>query len=960
MSDININFDIPPPVPPKDDFRPLTPPKDFPRINFLGSASVGPSTSQAINFEDLTGEPSTITITTNIKNSNTFPVPKLKSKKSNFGSLIQRLNRNSKPPRIDRSLSKNSKKGLKKVDLKQKQKEVLLTEDDLMTSTSTLYQEGSSTAHSTFTKTSDCQVNVDTFRTDIDDIGPLRNSIAKSANSSERADDDTIKGINRHSHVFEVFSSKSSGSNSTRESDHNQKSISSNIPPPITTITTQNISNIQNTELIRNNYGPIQIKDSILNKKDIENQVEKKELDEDSGDVSTTQSQAPESSVYTTSDFDSNSKPPLSNNRLSSIPNHFFDGLHNIKTLYLDRNSLRDIPEELLKLTKLEILDLSNNCISEFNSRIKIRRMKNLRRINLDNNVISDISNISKLKTLRELRVNNNLLSTLTSDISKLIKLRLLYLDNNQLTNLPDTIGRLKSLCVLRLNNNNIEILPTSICSLHQLQVLELRSNLLTQLPENIKELENLAKLDVSNNKLLTLPNDIVKCTRLTNLNVSNNLLETIPTKFGQLSRLNTLNLRENKINNLPADLGKLTNLIELDLSFNELIVLPDELGKLIKLMEIKLNNNPSLLAIPSTFMKLTQIRKVHLQHCNLSQIPFEMGNAYSQLKYVNLSYNLFDTMPSLNGMDKVIIFDISNNRIDDLTIEIKQFEIIREFYVVNNKLQYIPKSIGKLKRLEILDLSENMIIELPLSIGDCQSLRELKLRGNSIETLPITLGKLKDLNVFYIGKWPMIDFNIIQDNRDNNRYDNLKINPYEHKIPAHVERTLLWRMHDSILKRLRDIDNIDNNFDFNSEKSRSPSNESNNSQQDINSININNCLPTETINLNSSTTTINNLNNLNNLNNGGGGGNNYNNVYSGNNNNGSSSNQQITPPIPRDDIILKMTVIKGVYDQIMKDMRNNDYDKESSGDDNMEFPDNGKKKKFAKLNKFLKIGDKQ
>ncbi|RHZ82746.1 hypothetical protein Glove_104g45 [Diversispora epigaea] len=76
MSDFNINFDIPPPVPPKDDFLPLTPPKDFPRMNFLGSASVGPSTSQAINFEDLTGEPSTFTITTtttNIKNSNTFP-----------------------------------------------------------------------------------------------------------------------------------------------------------------------------------------------------------------------------------------------------------------------------------------------------------------------------------------------------------------------------------------------------------------------------------------------------------------------------------------------------------------------------------------------------------------------------------------------------------------------------------------------------------------------------------------------------------------------------------------------------------------------------------------------------------------------------------------------------------------------------------------------------------------------
>ncbi|CAG8785226.1 17273_t:CDS:1, partial [Acaulospora morrowiae] len=204
-------------------------------------------------------------------------------------------------------------------------------------------------------------------------------------------------------------------------------------------------------------------------------------------------------------------------------------------------------------------------------------------------------------------------------------------------------------------------------------------------------------------------------------------------------------------------------------------------LGKLTKLTEIKLNNNPSLLAIPETFRKLNHIRKVHLQHCNLSQIPFEMGNSYSQLEYVNLSYNLFDTMPSLNGMDRVVIFDISNNRIDDLTPRIGQLEMLRELYVVNNKLTHLPKSIGRLKRLFVLDVSENMLVELPLSIGDCQSLRELKLRGNSLDTLPITLGKLKHLNIFYIGQWPVTEFNITQEDIS---YENLKVNAYQHKIP--------------------------------------------------------------------------------------------------------------------------------------------------------------------------------
>ncbi|RIB17594.1 hypothetical protein C2G38_2087926 [Gigaspora rosea] len=597
----------------------------------------------------------------------------------------------------------------------------------------------------------------------------------------------------------------------------------------------------------------------------------------------------------------------LSNNRLSYIPDNFFNKLFNIKELYLDRNTLRDLPEELLKLTKLEILDLSNNCISEFNPRLKFKRLKNLRRLNLDNNVLSDIVSICKLKKLRELRANNNLLVSLTDDISKLSKLRLLYLDNNQLTSLPDSIGKLKSLCVLRLNNNNIDSLPSAICSLRQLQVLELRANLLTQLPENIKELESLAKLDVSNNRLTSLPNDIVRCSRLTHLIAFNNQLESIPSKIGQLYRLLTLNLRENLINNLPTDLGRLVNLTDLDLSYNELIVLPEDIGNLKKLTEIKLNNNPSLLAIPETFRRLSQIKKIHLQHCNLSSIPFEIGDAYSQLEYVNLSFNLFDAVPSLHGMYRTTIFNISNNRIDDLTEQIGQLESLCELYVVNNKLTHLPKSIGRLKNLEILDVSENMLAGLPSSIGDCQSLRELRLRGNSLENLPMTLGRLKNLNVFYIGQWPMTEFNII---KGENHYENLKMNPYQHKIPLSVERTLLWRMHDSILKRLRDIDYNDGT----SERSLiSPSDESNLSQDG-----------------GSHTSTP------------------------------DPSSNYTSPPIPRDDVILKMAVLKGVYDQIMKDMRNNDYDKELCGDDTAEFTDSVKKKKFSKLKefKFLKIND--
>ncbi|CAG8719192.1 46009_t:CDS:2 [Gigaspora margarita] len=1078
-SDSIHSIDIPPPVPPKDDFRPIVPPKDYPRNFFndlisnetssvpkttstmdtkrfsiqfpaLGSLFTNKTTTTNDDVPRISSRPdsmfskisswwtnlsklkprntanvapimvpSTSSSATSLINSqmtndvNNTQSPKVKKskkitdlfrrinehlthglstpsrsqsiKRTSFGTFIEKLNRkfsfNSgshstrssnhrpissrvNPSKTDWSPSDSTYQNgdVTKVDGKQKQK-VKVDGYDLTASTQTLCPDGSSisTTHSTAAETLEFHNNENENENfeDIsaDVLAPIRISSAKS-NSS----DDTIKGASgtsRPSRLLDIFTPKSSSqrdSNSSRGSrgsivhttngvPNRHIKINSTILKDPTSLDDSQRENYENR--LSSQISP----DFEVPYYTIDNEGE----DNTSGDAFTTQSQAPSSSLGASSEHDTtsskhpfsciklfgksfdsedpsafhtrpdslvanlkvtiplkyakdafsnpqsiDSKGPaiLSNCRMAFIPNNFFDGLYNIKELFLDRNSLRDLSEEILKLTKLEILDLSNNCISQFNPRLKLKKMKNLRRINLDNNVLSDITNLCKVKTLRELRANNNFLGTLTMDISKLTKLRLLYLDNNQLENLPDSVGRLKSLCVLRLNNNNLENLPLSVCSLRQLKVLELKSNLLKQLPENFKELENLAKLDVSNNQLTSLPNDIVKCSRLTHLIASNNKLESIPPKFGQLYRLITLNLRQNQINNLPVDFGKLTNLIDLDLSYNELVLLPESLGSLKKLTEIKINNNPSLMAIPDTLQKLSQIKKIYLQHCNLSSIPFTIGEAYNQLNYVNISYNLFDTVPNLQGMNNVTIFNISNNRIVDLTEKLYQLESLCELYVMNNKLTHIPKSIGNLKNLEILDASENLLVELPLSIGDCQNLRELKLRGNSLESLPATLRQLTSLDVFHVGQWPATEFKVLH---DEIQQENLKLSPYQFNVPQDAERTLLWRMHDSILKRLKEIDCNDGT----SERSLR-SYESNASH------------------------------------------------YGG--------NQSLTPDFSpsssssRDDVILKMTVLKGVYDQIMKDMRN--HDRDTSNDDITEPSDSARKKFKLKDFKFLKIGD--
>src|SRR3954453_18587012 len=92
MADIDYNVqisEIPPPVPPKDDLRPMTPPKDYSRINFLGSATIGPSTSQTLAFDESISEPLKLPL-------NTFPgakrVNKVSTTRTNLDSIFVNQN----------------------------------------------------------------------------------------------------------------------------------------------------------------------------------------------------------------------------------------------------------------------------------------------------------------------------------------------------------------------------------------------------------------------------------------------------------------------------------------------------------------------------------------------------------------------------------------------------------------------------------------------------------------------------------------------------------------------------------------------------------------------------------------------------------------------------------------------------------------------------------------------------
>ena len=66
--------------------------------------------------------------------------------------------------------------------------------------------------------------------------------------------------------------------------------------------------------------------------------------------------------------------------------------------------------------------------------------------------------------------------------------------------------------------------------------------------------------------------------------------------------------------------------------------------------------------------------------------------------------------------------------------------------YLYNNKLQSLPKEIGRLINLQRLDLSYNELQSLPKEIGQLINLQFLNLNDNKLLTIPLYFNDKTDV----------------------------------------------------------------------------------------------------------------------------------------------------------------------------------------------------------------------
>ncbi|MBQ2916053.1 MAG: leucine-rich repeat domain-containing protein [Clostridia bacterium] len=242
-----------------------------------------------------------------------------------------------------------------------------------------------------------------------------------------------------------------------------------------------------------------------------------------------------------------------------------------LSTLNIDNNIITDI-SFMKNMSILKSFSAANNMIKDISV---LSTFTNLKELNLSNNLITEIDSLSALTSLKKLDISYNLVSSL-SPMSALTSITELNISGNTIKEL-DPIARLTKIQILILSDNPITTL-SALSNFTSLEELRIDGSLIVSLSE-ISGIESLKTLDCSRTSVtdftpmasmkiinltamqsaITLADSLALASSVEVLNIStNNILDVTPFTF--LENLKVLNISNNPVTNI----GVLTSCKEL------------------------------------------------------------------------------------------------------------------------------------------------------------------------------------------------------------------------------------------------------------------------------------------------------------------------------------------------------------------------------------------------------------
>ncbi|XP_047485021.1 leucine-rich repeat-containing G-protein coupled receptor 5-like isoform X3 [Penaeus chinensis] len=355
----------------------------------------------------------------------------------------------------------------------------------------------------------------------------------------------------------------------------------------------------------------------------------------------------------------------LSNNNLTSVPDHAFAAYPSLQYLRLSGNRISSVSPKAFQGVKLQNLYL-------------------------DNNQLVGLVAGSLPESLVELSLEDNFFITIPPAVSLIRDLQTLNLARNKVTHLRngDLLGNDKLLSLSLHQNQIVEVDDEAFTPLTSLQVLHLGNNQLTYISEeSFKGLSLLKQVVLQPNPLAAVHNEafshLPSLTKLIlkeirdleefpSLNGTHNLellridrasLKSVPDNLCSFTpRLLSLNLHLNSITSIPQ-LTNCSHLRLLDLSNNALTSLGHyKFVGAPSLQDLLLHHNKITYIPADAFTGLSKLQVLALQHNQIKEIQPDAFLPLVGLEDINLGDNLFSELPH-HGLEGVSSIKVHNNR---------------------------------------------------------------------------------------------------------------------------------------------------------------------------------------------------------------------------------------------------------------------------------------------------------
>lgn len=452
----------------------------------------------------------------------------------------------------------------------------------------------------------------------------------------------------------------------------------------------------------------------------------------------------------------------LACNSLEKLEFNTFRDSKLLESLNLANNNLRigyqETSHALKTLTRLRVLDLSENKLDEEMAATLLQNLTSLEYLNLSGNLLQrlDETSFRDLPQLKELDLQRNIMFEIDGAFDGNPKLQRLNLAFNYLPCLTDF--HMTQLVVLNASHNFIEwfISRQDLNDTFQLETLDLSDNKLLFFPF-LPSQSHLQNLYLSHNSVRFYEHLAVNSTfsnssttvEFYNMkkyvsNVTAQLWDE--SLHGDISSVEILDLRGNQVDYFPQGfIQKMPALSRLRMCTNCLETLnltSEQLSGSLYELDISNNKLNQIVADEGAVTALGNLTYLNLSLNDLEQLPSGLLYSLPSLRSVDLSYNKID----------ICILREAETRMDTLSpcVDWKSIVSLRQLYLKGCNLKIIPSSAFYGLSLTHLELSDNPGLIVQESIQSlCRTLQHLGLSNTQIQDFDFShFQSLKSLNI--------------------------------------------------------------------------------------------------------------------------------------------------------------------------------------------------------------------